>query len=307
MKKIICIIVLLVIGFNMQSQNISKMIERSLDSHIKMVYEDSDSIVFKKKKLYIMPFLFNIDKDILPIHLRASKLISLTKEREIRKVRNKKRSDKYRGFFSLNMGLENNGNLVVYIQEQLKYYIDGVCSRFEYRYCCDSNYYLLVKQEYHCDKEFETIYEKNVEDKLISSGLYTELFDKHFLSQQTKDKYSDTVNIVHYDDKFYFKYSSEMPKYISSMPVNILYHNEIEDFYDTKYKDKYLLSIDVSINKKGNVLVYLRDIYCNGEWDYIGKTYANSILKEYSYSEFELEYNCDKNRFDIIAEDYISK
>ncbi|MFA7082225.1 MAG: hypothetical protein WC135_06385 [Bacteroidales bacterium] len=304
MKRIFCIIILFIGGFHLQSQNISNMISHSLDSHIHQVYEEKDSIIFSKKKIYVMPFLFYIDKNILPTTLKDSKIVWLTNKRQIRKIRKKKKDEIYRGFFSLNMSLEDNGNIVIYIQNQLKYYIDGAKSRFEYKYYCDSNQYILIKHEYICDADYKIIYEKHVNDKSISSSIYKELLKKHLLSQQTKDKYNDTINIVYYDDKFAFKYTVDMPNSICKKPINKIYHYDFEDFYKTKYENKYLLSIDVSINKKGNVIVFLRDIYCNGKFDYDKKIYPNDLIKEVSYSKFELKYNCKKNNFDIISHEY---
>lgn len=304
MKRIFCIIILFIGGFNLQSQNISNMITNSLASHIHSVYENKDSIIFKQKKVYVMPFLFSIDKNILPTTLRNSEIVWLTNKRQIRKIRDKKKDEIYRGFFSLNMSLEDNGNIVIYIQDQLKYYIDGAKSRFEYKYYCDSNQYILIKHEYMCDADYKIIDEKHVNDKLRSSSIYKELFQKHLLSQQTKDKYNDTINIVYYDDKFAFKYIADMPKSICKMAINKIFHYDFEDSYETKYKNKYLLSIDVSINKKGNVIVFFRDIYCNGKFDYDKKIYPNDLIKEVSYSKFELKYNCEKDNFDIISHEY---
>ena len=304
MKRIFCIIVLLIGGLNLQSQNISDMITNSLITHIHQVYEERDSIIFSKKKIYVMPFLFYIDKNILPTTLKDSKIVWLTNKKQIRKIRMKSRDEKYRGFYSLNMSLEDNGNIIIYVQNQLKYYIDGAKSRFEYKYYCDSNKYSLIKYEYFCDADYKTIYKKDVIDKFKSNSIYEELFQKHIFSQQVKDKYKDTINLVYYYDKFLFKYSIALPENIHNIPINKVSRIEFKELYKTKYQNKYLLSIDVSMNKKGNLIVYFRDIYCNGKFDNDKNEYPNDLIKEDGYSKFELKYNCEKDNFDIISHEY---
>jgi hypothetical protein len=63
MKKLFCIIVVLMIYSNLLSQNISSLISDALERHIEM---ENDGINEVSKKIYVTPFLFQINKNILP-------------------------------------------------------------------------------------------------------------------------------------------------------------------------------------------------------------------------------------------------
>ncbi|MCH3923832.1 MAG: hypothetical protein LKE30_02800 [Bacteroidales bacterium] len=195
------------------------------------------------------------------------------------------------------MDLENN-NVVIYVQFRRPLGgIDGADSRIEYKYDTILNEYIFKKITYNKFREEDRI------GLLKQNSIYNELFQKHFSLLQTKNKYNDTIDVIYYHDKFPFIYNPDIPQSVFNIPISIIDYFNFDYGYKMRYNKKYVLSIDMSFNEKGNILIYFRDIYCVGdmEYDYEKIFYPNRMLREESYSKFELKYNSVKKSYDIIS------
>lgn len=299
MKKLFCIIVVLMICSNLLSQNISSLISDALERHIEM---ENDGINEVSKKIYVTPYLFQINKNILPKKTGNTKINWLISKRQIlefmkKREREKCKEDYYRNAYTINMDLENN-NVVIYVQFRRPLGgIDGADSRIEYKYDTILNEYIFKKITYNKFREEDRI------GLLKQNSIYNELFQKHFSLLQTKNKYNDTIDVIYYHDKFPFIYNPDIPQSVFNIPISIIDYFNFDYGYKMRYNKKYVLSIDMSFNEKGNILIYFRDIYCVGdmEYDYEKIFYPNRMLREESYSKFELKYNSVKQSYDIIS------
>lgn len=251
-----------------QQAKVSDMIKDAIRKELQYQF-DNGSIV---DTTYILLDLWNVDvADYLDVRPPRGTIVWMSMGNIDYAVLNNRIP-----YWHVSINIENT-DIIVYIQSGMGVRYDGVCKRYEY--------------------------------PMRPSGsdgapynFWREIFEKYLSCHEGMSYYSRELPIVFGKYKYCYQIGQTgIPSHINDVTINVLSEFIKQDgsyYYDfeEEFVDIPFVVIDISYNKKNNLLIYFRNVVLYEE----NRIIEDGIYAHVSQSEFELSFD-EMHGFQIVS------